>query len=79
VCLFSSPEIFRCFLLVEREGLDLECDLRGRGHIFVLVLFTLDLESSFFSFKREGLDLKGLSLRERKFDLRESLGGREES
>jgi len=29
-----------------------------------------------FSFRREGLDLEGLSLGERKFDLRESLGER---
>jgi len=35
----------------------------------VLVLF----RSSFFSFRRGGLDLEGLSLRERKLDLRESL------
>jgi len=42
----------------------------------VLVLFTRDLQSSFFSFRREGLDFEGLSIRERKFDLRErfSLG-----
>jgi len=39
----------------------------------MLFLFTQDLQSSFFSFKREGLNLEGLSLRERKFDLRESL------
>jgi len=43
----------------------------------MLGLFTQDLQSYFFSFGREGLDLKGLSLKERKFDLRESLGGRE--
>ena len=42
----------------------------------MLGLFTQDLQSYFFSFGREGLDLKGLSLKERKFDLRESLGGR---
>jgi len=47
----------------------------------VLVLFTLDLQSSFFSFRREGLNLESLSFRERKFDLRErldvkALGGR---
>jgi len=34
----------------------------------VLVLFTRDLQSSFFSFRREGL-----SIREIKSDLRESL------
>ena len=39
----------------------------------MLVLFTLDLQLSFFSFEREGLNLEGLSLKERKFDLRESL------
>ena len=45
------------------------------------VLFTWNLQSSFFSFRRKGVDLDGLSLRERKFDLRErldvkALGGR---
>jgi len=45
----------------------------------VLVFFIWDLQSSFFSFRREGLDLEGLSLRERKFDLRESLDGRLDS
>jgi len=35
-----------------------------------LDLFTWVLQSSFFSLRREGLDLEGLSLRERKFDLR---------
>jgi len=39
----------------------------------VLALFTQDLQSFFISFRREGLDLKGLSLREIKFDLREIL------
>jgi len=42
----------------------------------VLGLFTRDLQFSLFSFRRECLDLEGLSLRERKFDLRESLGER---
>jgi len=42
----------------------------------VLVLFTYDLQSSFFSFRREGLSLEGLSFRERKFDMRKSLGVR---
>jgi len=42
----------------------------------VLGLFTRDPQSSFFSFRREGLDLGGLSLTERKFELRESLDGR---
>ena len=42
----------------------------------MLDLFTQDLQSAFFSFRREGLDLEGLSLGERKFDLRESLDGR---
>jgi len=47
----------------------------------VLGLFTRDLEYSFFSFRREGLHLEGLYLRERKFNLRErldvkALGGR---
>ena len=34
----------------------------------MLVLFPQDLQSSFLSFRREGPDLKGLSLGERKFD-----------
>jgi len=51
-------------------------DLRGRGHVYVLGLFTRDLQSSFFSFRREGFDLERLSFRKRKFDLRESLDGR---
>ena len=42
----------------------------------MLGLYTRDLQSSLPSFKRNGLDLEGLSLRERKFDLRESLDGR---
>ena len=41
--------------------------------MFVLVLFTRDFQSSFFPFSREGVDLEGLSIRKRKFDLRESL------
>ena len=49
------------------------------GTFGVLVLFTQDLQSSFFSFKGESFDLEGLSLRERKFDLRESLDGRLDS
>jgi len=39
----------------------------------VLVLFTHDHQSSLFFFRREGLNLDGLSLIERKFDLRVSL------
>ena len=39
----------------------------------MLVLFTQDLQSSLFFFRREGPDLEGLSLIERKFDLRVSL------
>ena len=39
----------------------------------MLVLFSRDLQLSFFSFERESLDLVGLSLRERTFELRESL------
>jgi len=43
----------------------------------VLGLFTQVLQSSSFSFlRRKGLDLEGLSLKEREFDLRESFGGR---
>jgi len=45
----------------------------------VLVLFTWNLQSSFFSFRREGFGLEGFSLRDRKFDLRESLDGRLDS
>jgi len=45
----------------------------------VLVLFTRDLQSSFFSFRGEGPDLKGLSLKERRLDLRESLSLRSDS
>jgi len=51
-------------------------DLRDRGHVCVLILFTHDLQPSFISFRRESLDIGSLSLRERKFDLRESLGWR---
>ena len=36
----------------------------------MLVLFTRDLQSSFFSFRGEGVDLEDFSLRDRKFDLR---------
>ena len=42
----------------------------------MLVFFIRNLQSSFFSFRRDGLNLERLSLREEKFDLRESLGGR---
>ena len=42
----------------------------------MLGLFTQDLQYSFFSFRRKCLDLKGLSIRERNFDLREHLDGR---
>ena len=38
----------------------------------MLVLFTWDIQLFFFSFRREGLDLEGLSLIDRKFDLREN-------
>jgi len=43
----------------------------------MLGLFTRDLQSSFFSFRRECLDLEGLSVRERKFDFREMLDVKE--
>jgi len=43
----------------------------------VIGLFTRDIQSSFLSFRVEGLDLEGLSLRGRKFGLRESLARRE--
>ena len=65
------------FFSLKDKVLTWSVDLRGRRHIYVLGLFTQQLQSSFFSFKSEGHDLKGLSLKERKFDLRESLGGRE--
>ena len=42
----------------------------------MLGLLTWDLLSSFFSFRRDDLDLEGLSLRERKINFRESLDGR---
>ena len=48
-------------------------DLQGQGHFYVLVLFTQNLQSSFFSFRGEDLNLEGLSVRDRKFDLEESL------
>jgi len=65
VCLFSSPTIFRRFLLVEREGLNWDVDIRIGEHTLVLVLLIRDLQLSFFSFGREYLDHEGLSLRER--------------
>jgi len=41
MCLFSSRGIFKRFLLVEREGLDLGCrSSRLRACICVLVLFS---------------------------------------
>jgi len=51
------------------------------SYVYVLGLFTRDLQASFFFFRIEGLDLEGLCPRERKFDLRErfdvdALGGR---
>jgi len=54
-------------------------DLRDQGHVYVFVLFTRDLQSTVLSFRREGLDLEGLSLIERKFDLKESLSLRSDS
>jgi len=51
-------------------------DLQSRGHVYVVGLFTRDFQSSFLSFRKEGPDLEGFSLRERKFDLSESLNGR---
>jgi len=48
-------------------------DLQGQGYVYVIVLFTWDLQSSFFSFRREGFDLEGFSIRERKLDLRDTL------
>jgi len=64
----------RCVLVIEREGIDLDVDLRGRRHIDVLGLVTRDLDSSSFCFRRE--DLEGISLGEGKFDLREGLDRR---
>jgi len=66
---------------LRREVLTWSVVLRGQEHVYVHGLLTRDLQSSFFSFRREGVDLEGLSLRERKFDLRErldvkALGGR---
>jgi len=34
-------------------------DLRDQGHVYVIGLFTQDLQFSFFSFREEGLDLEG--------------------
>ena len=77
MCLFSSPGIFRCFLLAEKKKvLTWSVDLRGRGHIYVVGLFTRDVQSSFFSFRKECVDHEGLFLRERKFDWRKSLDER---
>ena len=45
----------------------------------MLLLFTRDLQSSFFSFRRERLDVEGLSITERKFGLRESPSLRSDS
>ena len=42
----------------------------------MLYLFSQDLQSSFFPFRRQGFDLEDLSRREKKFDLRERLDGR---
>ena len=61
---------------LRREVLTWSVVLRGQEHVYVHGLLTRDLQSSFFSFRREGVDLEGLSLRERKFDLRESLSVR---
>jgi len=73
-CVFSSPGIFKRFCLIEREGLDLGCwSSRLRACLCVLVYFTRDLQSSFFSLRIADLGLEGLSLRKIKFDLRDSL------
>jgi len=32
VCLFSSPKIFRYFLIIKKAGLNLGVDLQGGGH-----------------------------------------------
>ena len=58
---------------LKKKVLTWSVDLRGRGHVYVLGLFAQDLQSSFFSCRRGGLNFEGLSLKERKFDLRESL------
>ena len=74
--LFSSPRIFRCLILSEREDLDLSVNLQGRGYVMCLC-FSLEIFNLLvFSLRIEGLDLEGPSLRERRFDLRGSLGGR---
>jgi len=62
MCLFSSPRIFKCFLLVENESLDLGVDLQGQGHVNVLFLFTGNLKFSFFSLKEAVLVLKAFLL-----------------
>ena len=58
------------FSLKEKALLD-SLIFRGQRHVCVLVLFTIDLQLSFFSFRR-GLDHEGLSFKERKVDLRKS-------
>jgi len=50
-------------LSLKEKVLTLSVDLEGRRHVYVLVHFTRGLQSSFFSFRREGLDLEVLSLR----------------
>jgi len=70
--LFSCLGPLDISLSLKGKDLTWNVDLEGRGQVHVLILFTQYLQSSFFSFKREGLDLKGLSLRERKFNLRET-------
>jgi len=45
--------------------------------MFICLFSSLEVFNlCFFSFRREGLYVEGLSLRERKFDLRGSLDGR---
>jgi len=43
VCLFSSPDIFKCSFSLKEKVLTWDVDLQGGGHVSVLVLFTGDL------------------------------------
>ena len=72
MCLFSSPGIFICFLLVEREGHDLGVGLRGRGRLCSCALHS-GSSSVFLSLLEEKLLILKASLLNRRFNLRESL------
>jgi len=74
LCAFSlHPGSSDVSFLLKKKVLTWNIDLLDQARVCVLILFTSDLQSSFFSFLRECLDHEGLSLREEKFDLRDSL------